>query len=140
MKKILIAVTLVLSFVVMTGCSALNVSQPSGALAVNTSSDLKADIEVGEKITGTSSMNVLFGVITFGADSSFADGVSYGTSYNPFDSTGAVKAAAAYKAVSSSGADVIVAPRYELEVKDYVVMKQVIAKVTGYKGTIKSIK
>lgn len=139
MKHIFIAVTLVFSLMAMTGCSAINASQPSGALDVTTSSDLKADIAVGEKISGTSSMDILFGIFKLGADSKFADGVSYGTAFNPFDTTAAVKAAAAYKAVYASGADVIVAPRYEIEVKDYFVLKQVTAKVTGFKGTIKSI-
>jgi hypothetical protein len=50
------------------------------------------------------------------------------------------KAAAAYKAVKSSGADLLVAPRYEVTVNDYFIFKQVNVKVTGNKGSIKSIR
>ena len=96
-------------------------------------------------ISGQSEVNVLFSLLQFGGDSEFADGVAYGVDGGtglPFgpDPVSAVKAAAAYKAVKESGADLIVAPRYELSVQNYVVFKKVTAKVTGNKGTIKSIR
>ncbi|MBJ7548876.1 hypothetical protein JHC42_18745, partial [Pseudomonas sp. OA3] len=50
------------------------------------------------------------------------------------------KSAAAYKAVKASGADVIVAPRYEVNVQDYFVYKTVSVNVTGNKGTVTSIR
>lgn len=50
------------------------------------------------------------------------------------------KAAAAYKAVKSSGSDLIVAPRYEVNVEDYFIYKKVDVTVTGNKGSIKSIR
>ncbi|EGH17386.1 putative lipoprotein, partial [Pseudomonas savastanoi pv. glycinea str. race 4] len=50
------------------------------------------------------------------------------------------KTTAAFKAVKSSGADLIVAPRYEVSIKDYFIFKKVDVKVTGSKGNINSIR
>ncbi|AYF87974.1 hypothetical protein SA496_04505 [Pseudomonas sp. JS3066] len=145
MKKFLVPTALAVTFAAMTGCSSYNVSQPTSPLNGNVKTDLKADIKVGEQITGQSEVNILFSFLQFGGDAEFADGVAYGGDSGgglPFgpDPISAVKSAAAYKAVKSSGADLIVAPRYELSVKDYVVFKKVTAKVTGNKGTIQSIR
>ena len=40
----------------------------------------------------------------------------------------------------SRGADLIVAPRYEVNVEDYFVYKTVNVKVTGKKGTVTAIR
>ena len=91
----------------------------------------------------SASSAVLFGMLKLGGDSKFADGVTYGGGEGGFalglDPVSSAKAAAAYKAVKASGADVIVAPRYEVDVQDYLVYKAVNVKVTGQKGTISSI-
>ncbi|MBK1873862.1 hypothetical protein FE848_11550 [Marinobacter sp. 1-3A] len=106
--------------------------------------DIKADVEVGEKITGKASVTkILF--FTIGSDKQFADGVSYGGSSGgmglPFgDPVSKAKSAAAYKAVTASGADIIVAPRYTVETEDFLVFGTINVTVEGYKGTIKSIK
>ncbi|WP_271411143.1 hypothetical protein [Pseudomonas sp. Q1-7] len=144
MKKFLVPAALTAALAVLSGCSSYNVSQPATPLNGSVKTGLKADVAVGEQISGQSEVNILFSVLRFGGDSQFADGVTYGGDSSgvlPFgpDPISAVKAAAAYKAVKASGADLIVAPRYELTVQDYFVFKKVIAKVTGNKGTIKSI-
>ncbi|HEY0287503.1 MAG TPA: hypothetical protein VGC62_10905 [Pseudomonas sp.] len=129
-----------------SGCVSYNMSQPAASLSGDVKTDLKADVKVGEVIQGESSTNVLFGWLNIGGDTQFADGVSYGGASgggmglplpDPISST---KAAAAFKAVKSSGSDLIVAPRYEVTVKDYFIFKQVGVKVTGNKGTIQSIR
>ena len=120
--------------------------QPSASLSGDVKTDLKADVKVGETISGESSANVLFGWLNIGGDNKFADGVSYGPSTGggmglPLpDPVASAKAAAAYKAVKASGADLIVAPRYEVTVNDYFIFKQVSVKVTGNKGSIQSIR
>ncbi|MBB2494875.1 hypothetical protein [Aquipseudomonas ullengensis] len=128
----------------LTGCASHTISQPTAALEGAVKTDLKADVKVGETITGQSSLNILFNVIKFGGDSKFADGVSYGASESGFalglDPVAAVKSAAAFNAVNASGADVIVAPRYVVDVQDYFVFKKVSVKVTGQKGTVTSIR
>lgn len=130
-----------------SGCVSYNVSQPSASLSGDVKTDLKADVKVGEAISGESSTNVLFGWLNIGGDTQFADGVTYGAASggggiglplpDPISST---KAAAAFKAVKSSGSDLIVAPRYEVTVNDYFIFKKVNVKVTGNKGSIQSIR
>lgn len=129
-----------------SGCVSYNVNQPSASLSGDVKTDLKADVKVGEAISGESSTNVLFGWLNIGGDTQFADGVTYGGASgggmglplpDPISST---KAAAAFKAVKSSGSDLIVAPRYEVTVNDYFIFKQVNVKVTGNKGSIQSIR
>ena len=109
------------------------------------STALKADVAVGEAITGQSSVNILFGIFKFGGDSEFADGVEYGGSTGgglggALDPVSAVKSAAAYKAVKASGADLIIAPRYEVSEESYVIFKKVSVTVKGNKGNIRSIR
>lgn len=145
MKNILVVSSLILAGA-LTGCSSLNTSAPSLPLSGAVSTDVKADIEVGEKITGQSSATkILF--FTLGAETEYADGIAYSAggsgggllsfAPNPVES---VKAAAAYNAIQESGADVIVAPRYTVTKEDFVVYGTINVTVEGYKGTIKSIK
>ncbi len=42
--------------------------------------------------------------------------------------------------MKSSGSDLIVAPRYEVNVQDYFIFKKVDVKVTGNKGSINNIR
>lgn len=128
----------------LTGCASQNISQPTVPLSGSVETNLKADVKVGEPISGESSVSVLFSVFKLGGDSQFADGVTYGGGEGGFalglDPVAAAKSAAAYKAVKASGADLIVAPRYEVNVDDYFLYKTVNVKVTGKKGTITSIR
>lgn len=143
MKK-LVTVAALSAFALLTGCASQNVSQPALPLGGAVETGLKADVKVGEVITGESSVNILFSVIKFGGDTQFADGVTYGGGEGGFalglDPVASAKSAAAYKAVKASGADVIVAPRYEVNVQDYFVYKTVNVKVTGKKGTVTAIR
>ncbi|XYQ95074.1 hypothetical protein ACTABX_26620 [Pseudomonas syringae] len=125
-----------------SGCVSYNVSQPTAPLEGTVKTDLKADVKVGGTISGESSTNVLFNFLSIGGDTQFADGVASGGGMGLAlpDPVSTAKAAAAYKAVKSSGADLIVAPRYEVNVKDYFIFKKVNVKVTGNKGSISSIR
>ena len=128
----------------LTGCASQNYSQPSAPLNGEVETNLKADVKVGESISGESSVNILFGMFKLGGDSQYADGVTYGGGEGGFalglDPVASAKSAAAYKAVKASGADVIVAPRYEVNVEDYFVYKTVNVSVTGHKGTVTAIR
>ena len=143
MKRIATIATLS-AFALLTGCASQNVSQPTAPLNGEVTTNLKADVKVGETITGQSSVNILFGVFKLGGDTQFADGVTYGGGEGGFalglDPVATAKSAAAFKAVKSSGADLIVAPRYEVSVQDYLVYKAVNVKVTGSKGTVTAIR
>lgn len=143
MKRIA-SIAAISTLALLTGCASQNVSQPTAPLDGSVKTNLKADVKVGETITGQSSVNILFGVFKLGGDTQFADGVTYGGGEGGFalglDPVATAKSAAAFKAVKSSGADLIVAPRYEVNVQDYLVYKAVNVKVTGNKGTITSIR
>jgi hypothetical protein len=132
------------AFALLTGCASQNASQPTLPLGGVVETGLKADVKVGETISGESSVNILFNVFKLGGDTQFADGVTYGGGEGGFalglDPVASAKSAAAYKAVKASGADVIVAPRYEVSVQDYFVYKTVNVKVTGNKGTVTAIR
>jgi hypothetical protein len=147
MKKLWMSAAVATLIATTSGCVSYNVSQPTAPLEGVVKTDLKADVKVGGTITGESSTNILFNFLAFGGDSQFADGVAYGGASGsgglglPFpDPVSTTKAAAAYKAVKSSGADLIVAPRYEVNVQDYFIFKKVDVKVTGNKGSINSIR
>jgi hypothetical protein len=148
MKKLWMSAAVATLIVTTSGCVSYNASQPVAPLDSTVKADLKADVKVGGTITGESSTNILFNFLAFGGDTQFADGVTYGGAGAsggglalPFpDPVATTKAAAAYKAVKSSGADLIVAPRYEVNVKDYFIFKKVDVKVTGNKGSINSIR
>lgn len=143
MNKLWMSAAAAVVVMATTGCMSHNVSQPNAPIAGTVTADLKANIDVGGEITGQSSSNILFGVLKISGDSEFADGVTYGGPAPAFslpDPISATKAAAAYKAVKSSGSDLIVAPRYAVSVEDYFIFKKVNVTVTGNKGSIKSIR
>ncbi|MCD5995362.1 hypothetical protein KDX38_17700 [Pseudomonas sp. CDFA 602] len=146
MKKLWMSAAVATLIAATSGCVSYNVSQPTAPLEGMVKTDLKADVKVGGTITGESSTNILFNFLSIGGDTQFADGVAYGGAGGGGlglalpDPVSTTKAAAAYKAVKSSGADLIVAPRYEVSVKDYFIFKKVDVKVTGHKGSINSIR
>jgi hypothetical protein len=140
----LIRLTALMAFgVVASGCAAQHMSQYPAAIDASVQTDLKAQVSVGNVITGESKMNIIMSIFAIG-DSKFADGVVFGSgggaSIGLPDPISKTKAAAAYKAISAAGADVIIAPRYVVDVVDYVVFKQVTVKVTGYAGKITSVR
>jgi hypothetical protein len=144
MKKVYLSAAVAMLIATTSGCVSYNASQPTAPISGSVTADLKANVQVGEQISGESSTNILFGWLNVGGDNQFADGVTYGgdggSPLGMLDPVSSVKAAAAYKAVKSSGSDLIVAPRYEVTVEDYFIYKKVNVKVTGNKGSIASIR
>ena len=90
---------------------------------------------IQKEIKGNSKSIYLLGFLRISGDNKYANGV-YG-SINPFDKSAHVSAAAAYKAIKSSGADVIVNPQYEIKATNFFLFSTVEASVTGMKGTFK---
>jgi hypothetical protein len=126
-----------------TGCSSLHTSQSNAPLNATVNANLKANIDVGEPITGKSAVTTVFGIFSFG-DNKYSDGVNYGVSSGGFSSMfgGSVeeaKSAAAYNAVSTSKADLILLPRYTIEETSYFFFKTTTVSVVGNKGTLRSI-
>ena len=144
MTKSLAAVFVISASALLTGCSSLNQSTVSPALSTNIDSNLKADISVGQKISGKASTTVILGLIKLG-DNKHADGVNYGTGgglgLGGFGLTEDTKSAAAYKAIKAAGADVLLAPTYVVTQNGFgFLYTKVDAEVTGYAGTVKGVK
>jgi hypothetical protein len=131
----------VASLVVLTGCSSLNQSAVSPALEHRATSEFKADVEVGKKTTGKSTTTVILGFIKLG-DNQFADGVGYGTGFSlGLSGAEGAKSAAAYKAIKAANADILVAPTYVIKEEGFGPLYTTIeAEVTGFAGTVKSVK
>ena len=147
MKKFALSSLMAIFAFICVGCQSTNVSQPTSPVSSVIEANLKADIAVGGDIEGTSSATVILGLFKIGADSTFADGVTYtmggqatASPLAALDAVAPIKAAAAYKACANSGADVLVAPRYKVVVDDFFVFKTVTVTVKGKKGTLGSIK
>lgn len=145
-----ISLAVMASTMFLVSCSStVNRSQKSGGLDVKVRSDLQAEVQVDttKKVQGVAKHTKLFGLIDIKTSSNYADGVVYDgvdTGFT-FFSGGVVeeaKSAAAYNAVVSSKADVLVAPQYLIKIQSYFfgAWKEVTAQVTGYAGQIKDIK
>jgi hypothetical protein len=145
MKKLGLLVAAVVAVALVSGCASTHISKYSAPLEVKIQTDKAPMVEVGEEITGNATIQrVLF--FKWGA-SRFADGVNYGGSG---ESSGGLsllgntvnegKAAAAYNACQTVGADVIVVPKYEVEDTNYLIYQKTTFKVTGFKGTFKGLK
>ncbi len=149
MKKTLLIMAVYLT---LFGCSSTHLQQlstPIVAPAIVEPNNLKAEITVGQKISGTASLTQVLWVFNFGPND-FADGVNFTPTpnsgllgflgFSSFDPYASIKSAAAYEATTKSQSDIIVAPRYKLHIKNYFVFSKTTATVIGYKGTINSIK
>ena len=136
----------------LSSCSTtFNKNEKSGALGINLVSNLDAEVEVDmtKKVQGTATAKKLFSIFTISGPNSFADGVVY----NPNESDGGfsffgpgvaeeVKSAAVSNAMVNSKAEIIVAPQYVMRTKSvfFGMYKEVTVNVTGYAGSLKSIK
>jgi hypothetical protein len=145
MKRFAALIIGVAALTVVCGCATTNVSQWSAPLDVKLEANITPLLEIGDEIKGTATITrILF--FSSGA-TEFADGVEYTAAgagnlgYSIFGNAVAEgKAAAAYNACVKAGADVIIAPRYTVETKDYVVYAKTIINVKGYKGVFKGLK
>lgn len=140
MKNIL---SIIVVSAALTGCTSLNRTQRAADLDAKIESRLKAEITVDMKkrLTGQASSSTLFGFLQISGPNKFADGVFASGSGGllSFLSAGdGLKAAAAYNA-TKGGNEVIVAPQYTVETKNFVVFSTTTVKVSGYSGTIQKI-
>ena len=130
MKNIILKVlsSLFLLFICVSCSSSLNQSGLGASVNVNaTVNPITADVTVGEKITGTAKESYLFKFFKLSGTSKYLDNVGGG---------GNVCSAAAYDAVNSSGADVIVNPQYVRTMSSNLFTSSEECTVTGYKGTL----
>jgi len=127
---------IVISFSLLVLCiscsSSLRQSGEGGAVNVSANANLEADVTVGDEITGYAKESFLFGFFKLSSAGPRLVGAGIGG--------GKVCSAAAYNAVNTSGADVIVNPQYVLKTNSNLLTSTEECTVTGYKGTINSIK
>lgn len=108
--------------------------------------DARIEVDTSKKLTGYASGVYLFHLFKISGDSKYTDGVDYGDGKAGlierwFSTSHDVKAAAAYNAIRTSNADVLVSPQYVIETNNWnPIYKQIKVKVTGYPGKIISIK
>ena len=131
MKKILL-----LTLFIFIGCSSINKSVIASPVEVTTTTNINAKVKVGGKITGTAESSLLLGFIVLSGPTEFADGVFSSLVANPLNPTGSIKAAAAYNAIYTSGADIIVNPQYVVKVTRSILYKTIEVTVSGYNGKI----
>jgi hypothetical protein len=94
------------------------------------------DIDINKKLQGEAQASY-FLIFRLGGDKSFAEGLSFSGSPVYPTKYRMLKAAAAYKAVENSGADMIVHPNYIIEERNFFFFKNVRMKVSGYSGKFK---
>jgi hypothetical protein len=128
-------------------CSSINRSHLNSSIGLSISSpmDAQIDVDMTRKLSGYAYGGYLFHLLKVSGDDKYADGVTYnGGESGIFDMLSkveAVKAAAAYNAIRTSEAEVLVSPQYVVEENNWNPFYKLIkVKVTGYPGKIVSIK
>ena len=152
MKKFTL-LTLFLIQGALISCSSVNNQAYITPFSSQVTSPLEADIDVdtSKKIKGTARKVYLFGFLPLGSHDHLAEGLSttpvntldVNNVSNPFKTlTGKAKAKAAalYRAVEKNDADLLVAPAYRYKTRGFLLFNVYTVEVSGYKGTIKSIK
>ncbi len=99
---------------------------------------IRADVEVdmNKKLSGEAQASYLFCFKVSKADTRYADGMNF-SGDGVLNTLNKLKAAAAYKAVTASGTDIIVHPNYVIEKHNYIFFRTYNIKVSGYAGYFK---
>ena len=129
-SRIILSITLLL--ICFSCSSSLTHSGLGGSVNVAANVDLEADVTVGGEISGSARETYLFSFFKLSGTGPALVGAGVGG--------GKVCSAAAYDAVKGSGADIIVNPQYVLETNSNLFTSTEVCTVTGFKGTINSIK
>src|SRR5690554_6503256 len=128
MKKLVLS-SFVIGVALLSGCSTLNQSVVSAPVVSQVQANFDADVTVGEKISGEATQSRLFGIFNF-VPSKFADGVDFGSASRVFGGSNSLKAGAAYSAVTKSGADIIVAPKYTVTRQNFFLISTEIGRAS----------
>ena len=142
----------------LTGCTNVSYNQPNNNLEINITSNLSADITVGDNITGNGTETVILWFFRLPGKRFKAEGnvstlstsspantkipviSSLLNSINVFNVIENAKGQAIHDALTLSNADVIINPQFTITEDDFFIFKTVKCTVKGKKGTIKSIK
>ncbi len=142
----------------LTGCTNVSYNQPNNNLEINITSNLSADITVGDNITGNGTETVILWFFRLPGKRFKAEGnvstlstsspantkipiiSSLLNSINVFNVIENAKGHAIHDALTLSNADGIINPQFTITEDDFFIFKTVKCTVKGKKGTIKSIK
>lgn len=147
-------VTLLVLVLFLGACSTINKSHMNASIGVTIDSpmDAKIDVDMTKKLVGYASGGYLFHLLKVSGDGKYADGIAFNSPgggdsgflsgiLNSISKTAEVKAAAAYNAIRTSDADVLINPQYIVEEGNWNPFYKLIkVKVTGYPGKVISIK
>ena len=101
---------------------------------------LESDVSVGGRIEGEGSATYILGFIpignTFKVEGVWRGGI--GSFFSDILDPQDAKMEATYNAIASSGADMIVEPRYQVKETNFLLWRHVTARVWGFKGNIDS--
>ena len=145
MKKSLLIVGAFAAVIVLSGCFATHTSDGAYMAQVKIEKSYTPIITHQNKpVTGTATINSLFGFITWGV-SKFADDAFTNTKTNmpvqlapnPLD---VAKQGATYNACDTAKCDMLLNAKYTIEINDYIVFKQIKCKAVGYPGVVKGLK
>ncbi len=143
---------LILSLVFLSvSCTSINKSHLNSSVGITISSPMEAkiDVDMTKKLVGYASGGYLFHLFKVAGDNKHVDGVSYSASdengflsfFNAFSKSSEVRSAAAYNAIRTSEADILINPQYVIEESNWNPFYKLIkVKVTGYPGKVISIK
>ncbi len=135
-------------------CSSINKSHMNASIGISISSpmDAKIDVDMTKKLVGYASGGYLFHLLKVSGDSKYADGIAFNSPggkeggffngiLNAISKVEEIKGAAAYNAIRTSDADVLINPQYIVEEGNWNPFYKLIkVKVTGYPGKVISIK
>ena len=132
---------------VFASCTSINKSHLNSGVdvVIESNMDAKIDVDLTRKLTGYASGGYLFHLFRISGDNKYADEISYngeGPGWWSFLSkVNTIKSAAAYNAIRTSEADVLVSPQYVIEENHWnPFYKSLKVKVVGFPGKIVSIK
>tara|TARA_Y100000590_G_C15528926_1_gene942373 strand:- start:201 stop:665 length:465 start_codon:yes stop_codon:yes gene_type:complete len=154
MKYILI----LFSILYFNSCTNVSYNQPTNSFDIKVTSNLKADINVGDDITGKGTETIILWFFRLPGKRFKAEGniAAYSSSspsttkipivssifnsINVFNVIENAKGQAIHDAITLANADLIINPKFTITEDDFFIFKTVKCEVKGKKGTIKSIK
>ena len=142
---------ILLTTLFFTSCTHVSYNQPTNNLEINVTSNLNADISVGDEISGQGSETVILWIFRLPGKRFRAEGniATYSGSspsrvkfpvlstvlstFNVFNIVENAKGQALHDALTLSNADLIINPKFTITEDDFFVFKTVKCEVTGKK-------
>jgi len=129
----------------LSSCSNINSSSLGSNVDLNTKAYMDANIVVEGRISGTATRTYFLGFIPLNVGKTYSISNVWPnwepkTIFEAFSGIDPIISEATYFAIKNSDADIIVEPRYEIKVKNFIFFKEKTCTVTGFKGVISDFK